>query len=342
MIKLTTTVIIGGFFGDEGKGKIISYLALKDSVAATVRGGVGPNAGHTVIHHGKKFKLRMIPCGILNESSKLMIGPGVLVNPDVLIEEVKKYKLEGRILVDSQCAVIEDKHISQDKQGYLKSRIGTTGTGTGPANSDRVLRSGKLLSEIESVSQFLADIPLEVNRLVDDGKPVLIEGTQGTFLSLYFGTHPFVTSKDVCASAICSDVGLGPKKIDEVLVVFKAYVTRVGSGPIKGELTDEMASKHGWREVGTVTGRSRRAAPFDMDLAKRAVMLNSASQLAITKLDVVFPEVAGVTEFGKLSNEAKKFVENIEVSLGVPVILIGTGGEAFHTVDRRKKLLAQN
>ena len=341
MIKLTM-VVIGGFFGDEGKGKIVSYLAMKDSVAATVRGGVGPNAGHTVIHQGKKFKLRMIPSGILNESSKLMIGPGVLVNPNVLIEEARKYRLEKRILVDPQCAVIEEKHILQDKQGYLKSRIGTTGTGTGPANSDRVLRSGKILNEIESTSSFLADIPLEVNRLIDEGKQVLVEGTQGTFLSLYFGTHPYVTSKDVCASAICSDVGLGPKKIDEVIVVFKAYVTRVGSGPIKNELTDQVASEYGWKEVGTVTGRARRAAPFDMDLAKRAVMLNSASQIAITKLDVVFPEVAGVTEFRKLSNDAKKFVEDIEVSLGIPVVLIGTGGETFHTVDRREELLAKN
>ena len=342
MIKLTTTVVIGGFFGDEGKGKIVSYLAMKDSVAATVRGGVGPNAGHTVIYQGKEFKLRMIPSGILNESSKLMIGPGVLVNPDVLIEEAKKYGLEERILVDPQCAVIEDKHISQDNHGYLKSQIGTTGTGTGPANSDRVLRSGRLLNEIESVSRFLADIPLEVNRLVDEGKPVLVEGTQGTFLSLYFGTYRYVTSKDVCASAICSDIGLGPKKVDEVLVVFKAYVTRVGSGQIKGELTEEEASEHGWREIGTVTGRARRAAPFDMDLAKRAVMLNSASQIAISKIDVVFPEVAGVTEFDKLSNDAKKFVENIEATLEVPVVLIGTGGETFHTVDRRKELLAKN
>ena len=339
---MTTTVVIGGFFGDEGKGKIVSYLAMKDSVVATVRGGVGPNAGHTVMYQGKEFKLRMIPSGILNKTSKLMIGPGVLVNPDVLIEEARKYNLDARVLVDPHCAVIEEKHILQDKQGYLKSKIGTTGTGTGPANSDRVLRSGKLLNEIESVSSFLADIPMEVNRLVDEGKPVLVEGTQGTFLSLYFGTHPYVTSKDVCASAICSDVGLGPKKIDEVLVVFKAYVTRVGSGPIKDELTEEEASEHGWREVGTVTGRARRAAPFNMDLAKRAVMLNSASQIAITKLDVVFPEVAGVREFDKLSNDAKKFVEEIEVSLDVPVVLIGTGAETFHTVDRRKKNRTQN
>lgn len=335
---MVTTVVVGGFFGDEGKGKIVSYIAMKDNVSATVRGGVGPNAGHTVIYQNEKFKLRMLPSSILNNSSKLMIGPGVLVDPNVLLEEINRFNVDGRVLVDPQCAVIEDKHISSDSEGYLKSKIGTTGTGTGPANSDRVLRIGKLLKEVKSMSKYLADIPLEVNSLVDEGKHVIVEGTQGTFLSLYFGTNPYVTSKDVCASAICSDVGLGPKKVDEVLVVFKAYVTRVGSGPLKDELSEEKATEKGWREVGTVTGRARRAAPFDFDLAKRAVMLNSASQIAITKLDIVFPEVAGVSEYHKLSVESRKFIEKIEDNLKVPVTLIGTGGEILHTVDRRKEI----
>ncbi len=336
---MVTTVVVGGFFGDEGKGKIVSYLAMKDNVSATVRGGVGPNAGHTVIYQGEKYKLRMLPSGILNNSSKLMIGPGVLVNPNVLHDEIKRFNVESRLMVDPQCAVVEDKHILEDSKGYLQIKIGTTGTGTGPANSDRVLRIGKLLREVKSVTKYLADIPLELNTLIDEGKPVLIEGTQGTFLSLYFGTHPYVTSKDVCASAICSDVGLGPKKVDEVLVVFKAYVTRVGNGPLKDEISEEKAAENGWKEIGTVTGRARRAAPFDLELAKRAVMLNSATQIAITKLDVLFPDIAGVSEYHKLSKESKKFIEKIENYLRVPIILIGTGGEVFHTVDRRNENL---
>ncbi|MFQ6134814.1 MAG: adenylosuccinate synthetase [Nitrososphaerales archaeon] len=334
---MPTIVVVGGFFGDEGKGKIVSYLALKDGVAATVRGGVGPNAGHTVIHGGKQYRLRMLPSGVVNESSRLMIGPGVLVNPDVLLEEVQRHDVGSRVLVDPRCAVIEEEHISRDGRGYLKKGIGTTGTGTGPANSDRVLRVGRLLRDVEVVSGFLGDVPLEVNRLVDEGRPVLVEGTQGTFLSLYFGTYPYVTSKDVCASAICSDVGLGPKKVGEVVVVFKAYVTRVGSGPMEGELSEEETARRGWKEVGTVTGRGRRAAPFDFELAKRAVMLNGASQLAVTKLDVVFPECAGVKEYDRLSVEAKRFVEKVEEATGVSVALIGTGAEVFETVDRREE-----
>ncbi len=334
---MPATVVVGGFFGDEGKGKIVSYLSLEDNVAATVRGGVGPNAGHTVIYEGKKYKLRMLPSGLLNDSSSLMIGPGVLVNPTILLKEINKFEIGDRVLVDPHCAAISEEHISRDNQGYLKTSIGTTGTGTGPANSDRVLRTCRLLKDEKMVSNLLGDVPLEVNRLLEEDRHVLVEGTQGTFLSLYYGNYPYVTSKDICASAICSDVGLGPKKVDDVIVVFKAYVTRVGRGPLRGELGEEEIGKLGWKEVGTVTGRARRAAPFDFELAKRAVMLNGATQLAVTKVDVVFPECTGVTEYEKLSSGARDFLEELEKTTGVLVKLIGTGAEVYDIVDRRKE-----
>ena len=174
-----------------------------------------------------------------------------------------------------------------------------------------------------------------MNRAIDEGKRVLVEGTQGTYLSLYHGTYPYVTSKDVTASAICSDVGIGPKKVGEVVVVFKAYVTRVGGGPLDGELGEEEVRRRGWVEFGTVTGRMRRVAPFNFGLAKRAVMLNSATQVALTKLDVLYPECRGVREFEGLSERAKEFVERVEEELGVPVTLIGTGEESMDIVDRR-------
>ena len=120
------------------------------------------------------------------------------------------------------------------------------------------------------------------------------------------------------------------------MVIFKAYVTRVGTGPMANELTPEETSKKGWAEVGTVTGRQRRAAEFDFELARRAIMLNSATQIAITKLDVLFPECANVTSFDSLSSEAKSFIEKIETNLGVPVTLIGTGPQVNDVIDIRK------
>ena len=176
-----------------------------------------------------------------------------------------------------------------------------------------------------------------VNSTIDSGKDVLVEGTQGTFLSLYFGNYPFVTSKDITASAICSDVGIGPKRVDNVVVIFKAFVTRVGEGPFTGELSPEETVNRGWAETGTVTGRTRRAAPFDFELAKKSIMLNSATSIAVTKLDVLYPSARGVTNYNDLDSSAKGFIEKIENELNIQVSLIGTGPEVYETIDRRVK-----
>jgi adenylosuccinate synthase len=333
---MPSTVVVGGFFGDEGKGKIISYLALKDNPSIVVRGGAGPNAGHTVKDGEKTYKIRMLPSGFLNKKSKVMIGPGVVINPEVLLKEINDFKVKGRAFVDKNCGIIEAKHIEEDSQGRLKEKIGSTGSGTGPANAERAMRTLKLAKDIESLSSYIEDVPNAVNSALDSKENVLVEGTQGTHLSLFHGTYPYVTSKDVTASAICSDIGLGPKKIDEVLVIFKSYVTRVGTGPMDNELTPEETSKKGWAEVGTVTGRQRRAAEFDFDLARRAIMLNSATQIAITKLDVLFPTCENKTSFDSLTDEAKSFIKKIEDKLNVPVTLLGTGPQVNDVIDIRK------
>jgi adenylosuccinate synthase len=306
MRGMPCTVIVGGFYGDEGKGKIVAYLARKDKADVAVRGGVGPNAGHTIMFHGKEHKTRMLPSALVCNHTRLMIGPGVLINVNVLLEEIKNFNTKDRTFVDPQCGIIDSTHIEKDASDPNLNRIGTTGTGTGPANADRALR-----------------------------KTVLIEGTQGTFLSLYHGTYPFVTSKDVTASAICSDVGIGPKKVSEVMVVFKAYVTRVGSGPLEGELEQEETTSKGWTEFGSVTGRLRRASPFNFELARRSIMLNSATQVALTKLDIVFPSDAGKRKFNNLSNVAKRFVNNMEKEIGLKFAVIGTGQELDDIIDRR-------
>ena len=332
---MPSIVLVGGFFGDEGKGKIVSYLSKNDNPSIVVRGGAGPNAGHTIKDGNTTYKVRMLPSGFLNKNAKVMIGPGVVVNPEVFFKEIEEYDVSGRAFLDKHCGIIEQNHLEEDSKGRLKQKIGSTGSGTGPANAERAMRTLKMAKDIESLSSYVVDVPNEVNSALKDQKNVLIEGTQGTHLSLWHGTYPFVTSKDVTASGICADVGLGPKSVDEVMVVFKAYLTRVGTGPMANELSAEETEKKGWAEFGTVTGRPRRAAEFDFDLAQRAVMLNSATQLAITKLDVRFPECAGVKSFNDLTSEAKSFIKNIEEKLQVPVTLIGTGPLVDDTIDVR-------
>ena len=335
LLNMSCTVVVDGFFGDGGKGKVVSYLAVADQVAVCARGGVGPNAGHTVVDDGVTFKLRMVPCAFVNQDTRLLIGPGVVINPEIVLKEIKELGIEDRVGVDPQCAIIEAKHIEADGKGYLKEKIGTTGTGTGPCNSDRAMRVAKMAREVPALKGYLADVPVELNEALDDGKNVLIEGTQGTYISLYHGTYPFVTSNDVCASATCSDVGIGPTRVDEVVLVLKAYVTRVGAGYLEGELSHEEAKRRGWDEYGTVTGRQRRAAPFNYALAKRAAMLNGATQIAVTKLDILYPECKGSSDYATLPPEATAFIDKIEEEIGVPVTLIGTGPGVNEIIDRR-------
>ena len=332
------TIVVGGFFGDEGKGKIVSYLGLADKPAYAVRCGA-VNAGHTVVYNGRKWKLRVIPSAFLSKETVLLIATGALVRLDVLFKEIKETGSEGRVFLDRNTGIIEEEHVERERRNkHLSSKIGSTLQGVGEAMSDRVLRRLRLARDFSELKDMVTDVPLTVNEALDKGLSVIVEGTQGTFLSLYHGTYPYVTSRDTTASAFASEVGVGPKRVDEVIVVFKAYVTRVGAGPLPNELSQEEIVRRGWVERATVTGRLRRAAPFNYELARKAIILNSATQIAITKLDKLFPETYGIREWVKLPKEARKWVEEVEEKLKVPITLIGTGEDSTHIIDRRKDL----
>ena len=337
---MTVTIIVGGFWGDEGKGKIISYIAYSEDPAIIARGGVGTNAGHTVVFEGKKYGLRMIPSGFTSKKSRLLIGAGVLVDPEIFLKEIEETGCKNRIAIDYQAGVIESQHKEIDqKDEHFSKKIGSTGTGCGPANQDRAKRTLRLAKEFPQLEPYLTDVSTEINEAIEAGKNIVLEGTQGTMLSLFHGTYPFVTSKDVSAPQICSDVGIGPTKVDEVIIVFKAFMTRVGEGPMPGTLSEEEMEKRGWVEHGTVTGRARRSAPINFDVARKAVRLNGATQIALTKLDIIFPEVAGANSADKLSKESLKFISEIEKETGVPVTFVGTGPEAEALIDLREEKL---
>ena len=329
------TVISGAFWGDEGKGKIISYLALKDKLDVCIRTG-SVNAAHTVWYQGKRYALHMVPAAFVQEKCRLLIGAGTNVHVGKFLEEMENTKVKNRIGIDEQASIIEEKHSLQDKTSAHLKGIGTTGWGVGPAVEERVRRTAKTARDVPELKTYLTDAAKEVNDAIDAGRNVLLEGTQGLMLSLYHGTYPYVTSRDTSASAICSEAGVGPTKVDNVLVVFKSFITRVGAGPLPGEITKEEALKRGWFETAAGTGRERRSAPFSFELAKKAVMMNSATQAAVTKLDCVFPQCKGARKYDELAMEAKQFIDEIEKKAGVPVALIGTGPEALDIIDRRK------
>ncbi len=332
------TVIVGAFWGDEGKGKIISYLALKDNLDFCVRTG-SVNAAHTVWMDGKKYALHMVPAAFINPQTRLLIAAGANVHVGQFFIEIELSQVpQNRIAIDQNASIIEQKHSDQDKASAHNRGIGTTGWGVGPAIEERVRRTAKLAKDIPELEPYIADTITEINDGLDAGKKVLLEGTQGFMLSLFLGGgYPYVTGRDTGASAIASEAGVGPTRVDDVLIVYKSFMTRVGAGPLPGEITKEEAQKRGWFEVAAGTGRDRRSAPFDFELARKTAKINGATQAAVTKLDCIFPECQGKRAFEDLPEAAKQFIAEIETRTGVPVTLIGTGPDALDIVDRRKQ-----
>jgi adenylosuccinate synthase len=333
---MTCTVIVGGFFGDEGKGKIVAHIAHADEPTIIARGGVGPNAGHTVQVGEKEYGVRMVPSGFVYPDARLCIGAGVLVDPRVLAREVDVLGVKGRIFVDRRCGIIEEKHIAADKASvHLSQKIGSTGTGCGPANADRVMRVGRLAQDLPELKEYLIDVPVEVNTAIDNDEVVLLEGTQGFGISLYYGSYPYVTSKDTSASQIAADIGVGPTGIDDVVVVFKAYPTRVGEGPFSTEMSHEQSGELGIQEFGTVTHRERRIGCWDGEMARYSAMINGCTQVAITGIDKVDKACFGVTDYEKLTPKALDFLRAAEDDINRPITLISTGPELSQIIDLR-------
>ncbi len=329
------TVIVGAFWGDEGKGKIISYLALNDKLDFCVRTG-SVNAAHTVWLDGNKYALHMVPAAFIQPKCRLLIAAGANVHVGQFLKEMELTKVDAkRVGIDNTASIIEEKHSAQDKASAVNKGIGTTGWGVGPAIEERARRTAKLAKDIPELKPYIADTVTEINEAIDAGKQVLLEGTQGFMLSLYHGTYPYVTSRDTGAAAICSEAGVGPTRVDNVLIVYKTFITRVGAGPMPGEISMEEVKKRGWFETAAGTGRNRRSAPFDFDLARKNAKINGATQAAMTKLDCLFPDCRSARNFDDLPNEAKKFIKEVEEKTGVPVVLIGTGPDALDIIDRR-------
>lgn len=333
---MSCTIIVGGFFGDEGKGKVVAHIANKDKPVIISRGGVGPNAGHTVQVGDHKYGVRMVPSGFVYKEAKLCIGSGVLVDPRVLKQEVDMLGAKGRVFVDKRCGIITEDHIARDKgSAHLAKKIGSTGSGCGPANSDRVMRLSPQAKDVPELAEYLLDVPMAINEELKKNNTVLLEGTQGFGISLYFGTYPFVTSKDTSASQIAADNGIGPTRIDDVVVVFKAYPTRVGEGPFSTEMPLETSDAMGIQEFGTVTHRQRRVGGWDGEMARYSAMINGCTQAAITGIDNVDKSCFGVTEYGKLTKKAKDFIKQAEADIGSPVTLISTGPDVTQIIDLR-------
>lgn len=331
-------VLVDGFYGSCGKGNIVSHIAKNYGVHIRVG---GPNAGHTVILDGKKAVFYQIPSGALHApNSTLVIGPGANIHVPTLKKEIAMMEDEFgcevriRLCIDPQANVITEQDINLEA-GLVKT-IGSTGQGVGKATSERIMgrqTDRQLARDCEDLRPYLQGSLAVYEQAYRNNIPMLLEGTQGTGLSLYHGSYPYVTSRDTTASGTAGEAGIAPTRVRDVIVVLRSYVIRVASpeggssGPMYKEQTWEDVSKVCGvpadvlreRERTTTTKRLRRVGLFDWSLLGKALILNGATKLALTFADYLNPANAAAKSYDDLGIETKDFIRRIEQFACVPV-----------------------
>ncbi|MDY6029244.1 MAG: adenylosuccinate synthase [Acidaminococcaceae bacterium] len=336
---MSSVIVLGAQWGDEGKGKIVDYLA--QQADAVVRYSGGSNAGHTVVVNDVSYKLRLLPSGVLFRDKINVLGNGVVINPGVVLSEIAGMKEKGiscdNLVISDRAHVVLPYHQRLDElqeEALGTSKIGTTKGGIGPCYMDKVARVGiricdlmepetfaaklkvnidaknqiitkiyggepfdyetvlkEYLAYAEELRPYIADTGVVMDEVFEAGKNVLFEGAQATFLDIDHGTYPYVTSSNPTAGNACTGSGVGPRSIDHVIGVVKAYTTRVGEGPFITELLDTDGPgtqiRETGREYGTVTGRPRRCGWLDAFMLRYSARLNGMDALAITRLDIL-------------------------------------------------------
>ncbi len=311
-------VIIGAQWGDEGKGKIVDYLA--EDAKYVVRYAGGPNAGHTIVVDGKQYALHQVPSGILYSDKKVFLGAGMVIDPEKLFNELKMLKdngidWEGRVFISDRAHLILPRYRQMDKErdAARKRPIGTTGSGIGIAYSEKSQRDGLRLADLdwaEKMAEFEGEDLEYLNRYKDQlismrvdltakmwelrNEKILFEGAQGAMLDIDSGTYPYVSSGASCAAGAATGCGIGPHDLDKILGVFKAYETRVGNGAMPSEFNDSDAEeselcryvRDTGREYGVTTGRARRCGYLDLVALRYACRVNSLDGLVLTHLDI--------------------------------------------------------
>ncbi|MFZ2707670.1 MAG: adenylosuccinate synthase, partial [Leptotrichiaceae bacterium] len=319
-----------------GKGKIIDVLSPKADYIVRYQGG--NNAGHTVVVNDDKFILHLLPSGIINSKGKCVIGAGVVVDIDVLLEEIAVLEKRGmkldNLFIDERAHIIMPYHIEIDKakeEAMGENKIGTTQRGIGPCYIDKIARNGIRIGDLLEPERFrdkltwnvlekndmlvrygkptfdleelynkfmeladkikfrIIDGVVEINEAIEEKKLVLFEGAQALMLDIDYGTYPYVTSSSPTAGGVTTGVGVSPRKIERILGVMKAYVTRVGEGPFPTEQDNEIGEKLRaiGHEYGATTGRPRRCGWLDLVIGRYAVLINGLTDIVLTKIDVL-------------------------------------------------------
>lgn len=392
---MTGYVVVGCQWGDEGKGKIVDVLSHKMDIVFRFQGG--NNAGHTIVVDGEKSILHLLPSGILSTKSTCIIGPGVVIDPFVLLKEIKLLEDKNipmdHLKISTHAHLIMPYHIKLDElqEARLdKNKIGTTKRGIGPCYADKYTRIGLRVADLQDFESFKVKLknvleikndqivklydetPFDYDQLLeqfkevrnkiaprfidslatihqalDEDKNILFEGAQAAMLDINYGTYPYVTSSSPTSAGVCEGAGVGPKALDVIIGVVKAYSTRVGEGPFITELHDEMGEnlRAVGHEYGATTGRPRRCGWLDLCVVKQSALINGLTNLVITKVDVLtgikeLPVCIGYEIDGKNVTTIPSSVE--EYSRATPIYKTFPGWEEDISVIRKYDELPEN
>lgn len=339
---MPVSIVVGGQFGSEGKGKVALEIVRRDATtAAAIRVG-GTNSGHTAVaNDGRTLALRQLPAAAIDRSVQIILPAGSYIDPAIFKHELDLLSLgPDRVSISPMARVITGDHKEWEQSEGLGPAIGSTQSGTGAAVMAMTARgaTGFPLNSIQAdqmpeLAPFLRDTTAEVRALLNENRRVVIEGTQGFGLSLLQGGYwPKATSRDTSAAGFLAEAGLSPRDVDDVTMVIRCHPIRVAgdSGKLCGEITwDKIAAEAGlptdYREYTTVTGKVRRVGRFDPDLVRRAIAANNPNRIVLNHLDYVDPRVRDRS----LTAKARLFVEKIEQDINRRVDWLGTGPESI-------------
>lgn len=328
---MPVTVIVGGQFGSEGKGKVAYLLAREMSATVAVRVG-GPNSGHTVIDSsGAPIIFRQLPTAALLPNVTCVLCAGSYIDSDILLDEIAHAGLsDDRLLIDPNTMIISERERLEEQGSSLRKSIGSTLSGTGAAVRRRIDRelSVRLSKDEDRLRRFVKPVVPFMRNCLADGKRITIEGTQGYGLSLLHSVdYPYVTSRDTTAASFVSEAGFSPLDVDDIVLVLRAFPIRVGgnSGPLPSEIQWEIVSHESGSskpiiEYTSVTQSIRRVARFHPDVVRQAIMANRPTRIVLNHLDYID---SSCRRLGTLSERASRFVNEVESLIGARIDYYG-------------------
>lgn len=330
---MPVTVIVGGQFGSEGKGKVAYFISQEMRASVAVRVG-GSNSGHTVIDlSGKPLILRHLPTAAILPDVTCILPAGSYIDPDILLNEIACTSLPAeRLLIDPNAMIITEQERLQEKTSQLRSTIGSTLSGTGAAIHRRINRSFsvQLAKDEYRLSKYIKSVVPFMRKQLVAGKRIVIEGTQGFGLSLLHSTdYPYVTSRDTTAAAFVAEAGLSPLDVDDIVLVLRTFPIRVSgnSGPLPDEtdwstISIESSSASQISEYTSVTRHLRRVARFHPKVVQEAIAANTPTRIVLNHIDYIDNLCK---DLNVLTEKSRSFVEKVETLIGAPITYLGFG-----------------